>query len=99
MSPDKTKVLIVGAGVAGLTLANLLEQLNINYLLFESHHEIAPDVGASIGLHPNGLRVLDQIGCYEEIIKHSAPVDHTLNRTEDGSVFFSCELAKEIKRR
>lgn len=59
------KIIIVGGSVAGLSLANMLERFNIEYILLEGYPEIAPQVGASIGLLPNGLRILDQLGCYE----------------------------------
>ncbi|KAK1472557.1 FAD binding domain-containing protein [Colletotrichum tamarilloi] len=62
-------VLIAGGGIAGLTLANLLERVGINYLILEGYREMAPQVGASIGILPNGSRVLDQIGLYDEIRK------------------------------
>ncbi|OHF03728.1 FAD binding domain-containing protein [Colletotrichum orchidophilum] len=60
-------VLIAGGGIAGLTLANLLEQVGINYVILEGYREMAPQVGASIGILPNGSRVLDQIGLYDQI--------------------------------
>ncbi|KAI1471017.1 putative monooxygenase [Daldinia caldariorum] len=70
METDKEfKVIIVGGGIAGLTLANMLEKFDLNYIILESHSEIAPQVGASIGLFPNGLRILDQLGCYEDILR------------------------------
>ncbi|VUC26567.1 unnamed protein product [Clonostachys rosea] len=59
------KVLIVGGSVAGLSLANMLEEFEIDYVLLEGYPDIAPQAGASIGLLPNGLRILDQLGCYE----------------------------------
>lgn len=61
------KIVIAGGGIAGLTLAAILEKFDIDYVLLEAHGDIAPEVGASIGLFPNGLRILDQIGCYEAI--------------------------------
>ncbi|OLN86855.1 FAD-dependent urate hydroxylase 4 [Colletotrichum chlorophyti] len=61
------KVVIVGGSVAGLSLANMLERLDIDYILLEAYPNIAPQVGASIGLLPNGFRILDQLGCYEPI--------------------------------
>lgn len=68
MTADSSfKVIIVGGGVAGLTLANMLEKFNIDYVVLEGHGDIAPQVGASIGMFSNGLRILDQIGCYERI--------------------------------
>ncbi|KAJ9417961.1 hypothetical protein QL093DRAFT_2565917 [Fusarium oxysporum] len=57
--PDQTgfRVMIAGGGVAGLTLANALEKAGIDYVLLERRDTIAPQVGASIGIGPNGCRV------------------------------------------
>jgi 2-polyprenyl-6-methoxyphenol hydroxylase-like FAD-dependent oxidoreductase len=44
------KVVIVGGGIAGLTLANALQKAKINYVLLESKPIIDPDLGASIGV-------------------------------------------------
>ncbi|KAI5240624.1 FAD/NAD(P)-binding domain-containing protein [Aureobasidium subglaciale] len=51
------KIIIAGGGIAGLTLANALEQANIDYILLERRRELAPQVGASIGIMSNGARV------------------------------------------
>jgi 2-polyprenyl-6-methoxyphenol hydroxylase-like FAD-dependent oxidoreductase len=67
------KVVIVGGGIAGLTLANSLERAGIDYILHERRGEIAPQVGASIGLLPNGCRILDQLGVYDEIKSNMTP--------------------------
>ncbi|KAF7351054.1 Monooxygenase FAD-binding protein [Mycena sanguinolenta] len=67
MEQRNFKVLIVGGSIAGLGLANMLEQVGIDFLVLEAHPEIAPQVGASIGFFPNGCRILDQIGCYDAI--------------------------------
>lgn len=64
---NHTKVLIAGGSIAGLTLANILERLGIDYLVLEKYEKIAPDLGASIGIFPNGFRILDQLGCYDDI--------------------------------
>ncbi|KAL4999143.1 hypothetical protein BDV10DRAFT_193812 [Aspergillus recurvatus] len=61
------KVIIAGAGVAGLTLALALEKNGIDYLLLEGYPEIVAKAGAGICLLPNGLRILDQLGCYEDL--------------------------------
>lgn len=61
------RVVIVGGGVGGLALANMLEKFDIDYVLLERHGEIAPAVGASIALMPSGLLIMDQLGCYEDI--------------------------------
>ncbi|KAI0168937.1 FAD binding domain protein [Hypoxylon sp. FL1284] len=68
MSPKNGfKIIIIGGGIAGLTLANMLEVFDIDYVLLESHDEIIPPVGASLGLAANGLLVLDQLGIYDAL--------------------------------
>jgi 2-polyprenyl-6-methoxyphenol hydroxylase-like FAD-dependent oxidoreductase len=67
MEKHNFKVLIAGGSIAGLVLANMLEQLGIDFLVLEGYPEIAPQVGASIGFFPNGCRILDQIGCYDGV--------------------------------
>ena len=61
------KVIIAGGGVSGLSLAVMLEKFGIDYVVLEAYESIAPTIGASIGMHPNGLRILDQIGCAEPL--------------------------------
>lgn len=96
---EKFTVAIVGASIAGLTLAKLLEQLGINFIVLEAYDQIAPQVGASIGLHPNGLRVLDQLGCYEDLLMRSAAADQMTTRTSDGKVLYSHSINRHIKDR
>ncbi|KAI0199290.1 FAD/NAD(P)-binding domain-containing protein [Astrocystis sublimbata] len=66
------KVIIVGGGIAGLSLANMLEKFDIEYVLLEARDEIAPREGAAIGLMPNGSFILEQLGLFEAI-KAAAP--------------------------
>ncbi|KAJ6497585.1 FAD binding domain-containing protein [Mycena sanguinolenta] len=67
MGEHNFKVLIAGGSIAGLVLANMLEQVGIDFVVLEAYPEIAPQVGASIGFFPNGCRILDQIGCYDGV--------------------------------
>lgn len=66
--PEQFVVAIVGAGIAGLTLANFLEKLNIDFFLLEAKGEIAPPIGACFGWQPHGLRIFDQLGCCEQML-------------------------------
>jgi 2-polyprenyl-6-methoxyphenol hydroxylase-like FAD-dependent oxidoreductase len=94
------KILIAGGGIAGLTLANMLERFDIDYILLESQKEITPQVGASIGLLPNGLRILDQIGCYEPIRKYLIPESHFhLNDPNGRSLFTLPDFLKQLEAR
>ncbi|KAI9172673.1 FAD-dependent monooxygenase adrH [Paramyrothecium foliicola] len=86
------KVVIVGGGIAGLALANMLERFDLDYILLEKHSSIAPAVGASIGMFPNGLRILDQLDCYKQIqavFGGKIPYSTSYNRDENGNVTFA----------
>ncbi|KFA66502.1 hypothetical protein S40285_00759 [Stachybotrys chlorohalonatus IBT 40285] len=83
------KVVIAGAGIAGLTLANMLEKMGLDYVVLEKHSAVAPAVGASIGLFPNGLRVLDQLGLYKAIedqFEGQALMEKSHTRRPDGTI-------------
>ncbi|KAK1725393.1 FAD binding monooxygenase [Colletotrichum acutatum] len=66
-SPVDAEVLIVGAGIGGLTLAAILSRLDISCKVLERSDVLRP-VGAGISLSPNGLRMLDQLGVYEKVL-------------------------------
>ena len=70
------KVLIVGGGIAGLTLANALEQapVDFEYIVLESRDHLTPQLGAGIALLPHGSRILDQLGVYAELESQVVPV-------------------------
>ncbi|KAF5554243.1 hydroxylase [Fusarium mexicanum] len=72
------RVIIVGGSVAGLSVANMLEQFDIDYVLLEAYPQIAPQVGASIGILPNGFRILDQLGCFEPILDIAGDCRYTI---------------------
>ncbi|KAL5339398.1 FAD/NAD(P)-binding domain-containing protein [Aspergillus crustosus] len=67
MEDERFKVIIVGGSIAGLTLAHCLHRANIDHVVLEKRAEIAPQEGATIGLWPNGNRILDQLGLYDEV--------------------------------
>jgi 2-polyprenyl-6-methoxyphenol hydroxylase-like FAD-dependent oxidoreductase len=67
MEPHQFKVIIVGGSVAGLSLAKMLERAGIDFVVLEAFSIIAPQVGASIGLLGNGMRILDQLGMYDSL--------------------------------
>ncbi|KAG0002833.1 hypothetical protein BGZ80_005905, partial [Entomortierella chlamydospora] len=59
-------VLIIGAGIAGLTLAILLEQINVPYQIFERATEVKP-LGSAMSFTGSIFPALEQLGIYEEL--------------------------------
>ncbi|THW83394.1 FAD/NAD(P)-binding domain-containing protein [Aureobasidium pullulans] len=80
------KVVVVGGGIAGLTLANALEQASIDYVLLERRQEIAPQVGASIGIMSNGCRIMDQLGCRDALYACVEPIQWIYDRDSAGKL-------------
>ncbi|KAL4918466.1 hypothetical protein BDW62DRAFT_200844 [Aspergillus aurantiobrunneus] len=70
------KVVIVGGSIAGLTLAHCLSRAGIDYVVLEKRNEIAPQVGASIGIMPHGGRIMDQLGLFDAVERLIEPL-HT----------------------
>lgn len=87
-SPKSNKtfrVIISGGGICGLTLANALERGRIEYTVLESCDEIAPRLGASIAVNANGFRILDQLGCYDDMKSQTSPFDYLNTYLPDGT--------------
>ncbi|EXJ78155.1 hypothetical protein A1O3_09316 [Capronia epimyces CBS 606.96] len=85
------KVVIVGGSVAGLSLANILQEYNIDYVLLEAYPDIAPQVGASIGILPHGNRILDQLGLFQKVLDFVPPVASLIFRNQNGEIIVSHE--------
>ncbi|KAF9100236.1 hypothetical protein BGX27_000457 [Mortierella sp. AM989] len=68
-------VLIIGAGIAGLTLAVLLEQADIPYHIFERASVVKP-LGSAMCFGGNLFHVMEQLGIYQELLEVSKPNIH-----------------------
>ncbi|WP_078393452.1 FAD-dependent oxidoreductase [Shouchella patagoniensis] len=64
------KVVIVGGGLAGLTMSLFLKKANIESVIYEQAPAFGK-VGGHFLIHPDGVRVLEQLGLGEEIKKNS----------------------------
>lgn len=90
MESKPFKVIIAGGSVAGLSLALMLERNGIDFVILEGYSSIAPQVGASIGMLPNGLRILDQLGCCDDMLKRAdVHVSDLFFRDSRGQPFWS----------
>ncbi|KAL1842350.1 hypothetical protein VTJ49DRAFT_5518 [Mycothermus thermophilus] len=83
---DRFRVVISGAGVAGLTLASALEKAGVDYVLLERRDEVAPQIGASIGIFPCSARILDQLGAWKDVKKLCEPLQVFYSRNGKGQL-------------
>ncbi|OGM48097.1 monooxygenase [Aspergillus bombycis] len=95
----KFRVVIVGGSIAGLTLAHCLLKNNIDFVVLEAHSEIAPQVGASIGIIPNGARILDQLGLFDDILTTTEPMRESFFWTEEGNLIVRNDTPQLIHKR
>ena len=86
MSSRSPQVVIIGAGIGGLTLALLLQRRGIAADVLEQSAELA-EVGAAVALYANGTRVLVHLGLGERLAEFSAePTRLTYRDGRDGQL-------------
>lgn len=76
---------IAGGGFAGLTAAIALRQSGWSVTLHEQGEELRP-LGAGIFLWENGLRVLEQLGAYDEVMADSVTPPFYETRVHNSTV-------------
>lgn len=87
------KVLIVGAGIAGLTLAKLLSRANHDVLVIEKHKKIK-HLGYVLGLWPNGVEMLRKIGIAKKIVSKSVIIEHQAMYLSSGALLKNFNFSK-----
>src|SRR5262245_12442046 len=88
----KPKVLIVGAGIGGLTAAIVLRQAGFEIEVFERAAEVK-EVGAGIGLSANATRVLKHLGLIQQVAKRGTIIEAIECRNSRGSIISQLPMA------
>lgn len=87
---------IIGAGLAGLTLALALHHEGIPATVFESR--LTPlNIGGAVMLSPNALKVLDAYGLYDLIKSKGYNFEHLEYRTADGQLVDTYDFGSRAK--
>jgi FAD dependent monooxygenase len=91
------RVIIVGGSVAGLTLSHCLNRAGIDNIVLERKGDLAPCIGASIGILPNGGRILEQLGILSAVEDVMDPLEVLRIQYEDGFTF-KCDLFADMNK-
>lgn len=85
--PQLLKVVIVGAGIGGLTCAIAYRQQGINVTILKRAQGFRP-IGANIHLPANTTRAMRELGLYEKLRDHGAIVvqNHVMRAYDSGQV-------------
>ena len=73
MKSEFENILIVGSGFAGLVLAISLHQKKIPFRFFEAM-DTPSNIGGSITIFPNGMRIFRKLGIAEQVIDSGATI-------------------------
>ncbi len=85
------RILIVGAGISGLTLGALLKQRGLNPDIIESQQSLT-EHGYMLGLSPLGSRVLYGLGLMQPFLDQSVSSDHYAMRTGTNEMIHQFSL-------
>ncbi|KAG0325452.1 hypothetical protein BG004_003214 [Podila humilis] len=91
----RPRVLIVGAGIGGLVLGNLLLKGGIRVDIFERANEVKP-LGSAIALGANIKAVFTQLGIYDELVAMGKEYDTVHIYNGDAEFQFTTDFSQQI---
>jgi len=91
---DKINILIVGAGIAGLSFARACEQQGIKVTIIEKSAQLS-DFGAGICLPANAMIAFKHLGLEQEILDAAFQVDSIEYVRDNGKPLSSASLRKK----
>ncbi|KAI1764006.1 FAD/NAD(P)-binding domain-containing protein [Hypoxylon sp. FL1150] len=97
MTNENFRVIIVGGGPVGLTMAHTLSKAGIDFVVLERRPTIGEDSGASIIVFPHGLRVLSQVGLLDSLRTIGEPARENRRHSPDGSYYRKPRVFSEFE--
>lgn len=88
---------IIGAGIGGLTLGNILKQHQQDFTIYESALEIKP-VGAGIMMAVNAMQIFDRLGLKEKIENAGNKIHRITLSNESLKPFSKTEILELEKK-
>ncbi|EMA44341.1 hypothetical protein C448_08709 [Halococcus morrhuae DSM 1307] len=90
-------VAIIGAGIGGLCTAIGLQNRGFDPIVFERTNELRP-VGFGIGIGPNGMQALNELGVADAVIEQGVVLDRIELRTEAGQLLMPMDFRAPANR-
>ncbi|KAF9127871.1 hypothetical protein BGW39_005507 [Mortierella sp. 14UC] len=97
LANTRPEVIIIGAGLAGLTLAMLLEKTNIPYKIFERASAVKP-LGSAIFLNSTTSKVFKQCGIFEELMSVGKPVNMIQIANENREIEYIMDFGEDVEK-
>ena len=94
---NNLRIVIVGAGMGGLTTALAMKKAGYEVELYDRVRELRP-AGAGISLWSNGIKVLNQLGLGPDIAAIGGPMKRMTYRTNDGDMLTDFSLDPLVNR-
>ncbi|GAB4370691.1 MAG: FAD-dependent urate hydroxylase HpxO [Elainellaceae cyanobacterium] len=88
---ENLKVVVIGAGIGGLTAGIALSQAGYEVEIYDRISEMRP-VGAGISLWSNGIKVLNRLGLGAEVAKIGGQMNRMEYRTQTGELLNTIDL-------
>ncbi len=92
------KVVVVGGGIAGLTVAGLLARTGAHEVMVLERAPAHGAAGYGIGLYPLGAAAFNALGRREELLARSVPIDAYDVHGPDGALLQSVDLGALLAR-
>ncbi|KAI1467508.1 FAD/NAD(P)-binding domain-containing protein [Daldinia caldariorum] len=96
MVDRKFRVIVVGGGPVGLTMAHTLSKAGIEYVVLERRPTVLEEAGATLVIAPNGMRAFKQLGLYERLREISVECLAFQMCTEDGRQYNTLSVFDEF---
>src|SRR6186713_630223 len=94
---EQLKVVVVGAGMGGLTTALALLQAGYTVEVYDRVPKLAP-AGAGVSLWSNGVKVLNRLGLGNQLARIGGSMDRISYRASDGQVLTDFSLEPLVER-
>lgn len=82
---NQARIIIIGAGIGGLTAALALRQASFDVEVFERATELR-EIGAGIGLSPNSVRVLKRMGLMSQVVGQGTVIEAGVTYNASGNI-------------